>query len=78
VQVVKNSTNSPPTKLITVSEAAEILAVSSSFVYLLIKRREIPSVSMGRAKRLRRKDIEDYIGANTSASSIENIDYNEY
>ena len=42
-------------------EVAEILKVSRSFVYLLMKRGDIPTVRIGNAVRVRAKDLERYI-----------------
>ena len=50
-------------ELISVSEAAELLSVSPSFVYLLIQRREISSVKIGRAVRIENAKLFEYVKA---------------
>jgi excisionase family DNA binding protein len=42
-------------------QVAEILHISRSFAYLLMKRGEIPTVRMGNAVRVRPEDLERYI-----------------
>ena len=45
----------------TVKELAELLAVNPMTIYRLIDRGELPVHTIGRAKRFRRSDIEDYL-----------------
>jgi len=73
---MENQLISPTNRLLRVSEVAEILAVSASYVYLLIQRSEIPVVMLGSAKRLRPEDVETYIDGNTRVNAIQHIDYN--
>ena len=40
---------------------AEILCVSRSFAYLLMKRGDIPTVRIGNAIRVRATDLENFI-----------------
>ena len=49
------------TKLLKSDEVAEILKVSRSFAYLLMKRGDIPTVRIGSAVRVRYEDLEWYI-----------------
>jgi excisionase family DNA binding protein len=44
--------------LLTVSEAAELLRCSRATVYGLIDRKELPSVRVSNAIRVRRADLE--------------------
>jgi excisionase family DNA binding protein len=48
-------------QLLKSDEVAEILHVSRSFAYLLMKRGDIPSVHIGTAVRVRPGDLERYI-----------------
>ncbi len=47
--------------LLTVREAANVLGISRTAIYLLLQRGEIPSVKIGRSRRIKRKDIESYV-----------------
>ena len=47
--------------LLTVREAADVLGISRTAIYLLLQRGEIPSVKIGRSRRIKRKDIESYV-----------------
>lgn len=47
--------------LLTVREAAEVLGISRTAIYLLLQRGEIPSVKIGRSRRITRQEIERYV-----------------
>ena len=47
--------------LLTISEAAEYLAVSASTLYGWVFQRRIPFVKVGRALRFVRADLEKYV-----------------
>jgi len=51
-------------KMLNVNDVAEILQVSSSHAYALIRRGEIPSIHIGRSIRVRPADLEEYLVAN--------------
>ena len=53
-------------QLLKAVEIAAILNVSRSFVYRLMSEREIPTVNIGSAKRVRREDLNAFILANLS------------
>jgi excisionase family DNA binding protein len=48
-------------RLLNIREVAEILHVSRSLVYLLLKCGDIPTVRIGRMIRVRPEDLERYI-----------------
>ncbi len=51
--------------LLRAEQAAEILNISKSFLYGLIKKRLIPVVRVGgRSVRIRREDLDEFILAN--------------
>jgi excisionase family DNA binding protein len=50
--------------LLTAEQVAEILQISRSFAYALMRRGEIPTVRMGRSVRVRPQDLEKYIESN--------------
>ena len=47
--------------LVTVEEAAQRLAVSRSYLYLLLRRGVLPSVTIGRARRVAVADLEVFV-----------------
>ena len=53
-------------QLLKSEEVAKILHVSRSFVYLLMKRGDIPAVHVGSAVRVRPEDLERYINSNAT------------
>ena len=54
-------TNPTPSILLTPAEAATALAIGRSFLYELIADGTIPSVKIGRSRRIRRTDLEAYV-----------------
>lgn len=52
-----------PTKklLLTLSEACLALAISRSKLYDLLNSGDLPSVHIGRSRRVRVRDIEDFV-----------------
>ena len=48
-------------------EVAEILNISKSMAYRLMQTQALPTVSIGKAKRVRPKDLETYIQQNLSS-----------
>jgi len=51
-------------QLMKAEEVAKFLNVSRSFVYRLIQKGVIPSVCLGKARRVRPHDLEDFIEQN--------------
>ena len=47
--------------LVTVSEAAALLGVGRSFAYELVQRGDLPSVKLGRARRVPVAEVRRYI-----------------
>jgi len=54
-------------RLLTVQDAAQMLAVSVSTLYGWVWQRKIPFVKMGRALRFSLDDLEKFIEANRTA-----------
>jgi len=50
--------------LMTVREAAHLLSVSECTVYTMAGRGEIPSVTIGKARRFKLSDLEQFIEMN--------------
>ena len=55
--------------LLKVAEVAQILNVSDSHVYRLIKSGELPSVRMGRSLRVKPADLDEYISNKTQGGT---------
>lgn len=49
------------TRLVTVVQASEIVGLSRSKLYELLASRELPSVRIGRARRIDLRDLERFI-----------------
>lgn len=49
------------TRLITIVQAAEIIGLSRSKLYELLASRELPSVRIGRARRIDLADLDRFI-----------------
>jgi excisionase family DNA binding protein len=56
-----NQEFSPTKLLLTVTEASEVLAISRSKLYELLNSGLLPSVHIGRSRRIRMKDVEDFV-----------------
>ena len=54
----------------TVKEVAEIIRISCSTVYNLIKTDELNAVQIGRAVRVRKSDLDEYIRNNSTNHKI--------
>lgn len=54
---------SHPKLLLTVEEAAEELSIGRSLMYELVLRRELPSVKIGRCRRISRQDLEGFVAS---------------
>jgi excisionase family DNA binding protein len=51
-----------PTKLLlTITEACQILAISRSKFYDLLNSGHLPSVHIGRSRRIRMTDLEEFV-----------------
>lgn len=51
-------------KLLRSEEVAEILNISESLAYKLMKNGDIPTVRFGRSVRVRPQDLEEFIRSN--------------
>lgn len=49
-------------KLLTRTEVQEILRISQSKIYRLIREKKIPSIRVGKTYRIRRSDLDEYLG----------------
>jgi excisionase family DNA binding protein len=47
--------------LLTITEASQVLAISRSKLYELLNSGNLPSVHIGRSRRIRVKDLEDFV-----------------
>ena len=55
-----------PLEALTVMEVAELLHVSRPTVEKHIKTGELPSITIGRCRRIRRMDLEDFLDRRTA------------
>ena len=65
-EVVEHETRSdrvlaPMKLLLTITEASQVLAISRSKLYELLNSGNLPSVHIGRSRRIRMKDIEEFV-----------------
>jgi excisionase family DNA binding protein len=51
--------------LLKATDVAEILKISRAMAYTLMQRGEIPTVRIGKARRVRPEDLIKYIESNT-------------
>ncbi len=57
--------------LLTISEAAYRLGMGRSFVYELVMRGEIPSIRLGRARRIPLASLEQFVASRLKAFEAE-------
>ncbi len=55
--------------LLKAADVAVILNISKSMAYRLMQTREIPTVCIGNAKRVRPVDLHNYISTNLTAAN---------
>jgi excisionase family DNA binding protein len=58
---VHTTRNNEARKLMSPEEVAEYLGCGRTFAFELLKTGEIPSLKLGRLRRVRRVDVDDYI-----------------
>jgi excisionase family DNA binding protein len=58
--------------LLNAREAAELLGIGPGLVYKMVKRREIPRVTLGNRVLVPRRELEEWI-AKQAASSMDQI-----
>jgi excisionase family DNA binding protein len=54
--------------LLTITEAAFLLGMGRSFVYELVKSGELPSIKLGRARRIPASALEAFIASRLTSS----------
>ena len=47
--------------LLTPSEAADLLGLSKSYIYELLASNALPSITIGRARRIPRRALEEFV-----------------
>jgi excisionase family DNA binding protein len=60
-ELVRQRNHPVPMLLLTVPEAGRALAISRSKIYDLLNSGDLPSVHIGRSRRVRMTDIEDFV-----------------
>jgi excisionase family DNA binding protein len=66
IEVVEHETRShrglaPMKLLLTITEASQVLAISRSKFYGLLNSGHLPSVHIGRSRRIRMTDLEEFV-----------------
>ena len=57
------------TKLLKSDDIAQLLGVSKSFAYKLIRLGVLPSIRMGRSVRVRQEDLDQFIVTNVKSGN---------
>ena len=60
-------------KLLTVAEAAQILGLGRSTVYLLVMREQLPSIKLGRSRRVPTRVLDAFIEQQLQEQKVETI-----
>jgi len=55
-----------PESLLKADEVAQVLGVSRSKAYMMMRRREIPTITIGKNVRVSKEDLQAYIEQNRS------------
>ena len=64
------ATETPPIRLLRAEEVAKMLACSKWFVYALAKRKELPSISIGRTVRFDPKDVVEFVNQHRQRKAV--------
>jgi excisionase family DNA binding protein len=59
--IVRGSKDLPVKLLLTTDEACRVLAISRSKLYELLGSGNLPSVRIGRSRRIRMRDLEEFV-----------------
>jgi excisionase family DNA binding protein len=59
--------------LLTVEKTAEILGVSISFVYKLVRGKQLTAVKIGTAVRIRQNDIDEFVTKNLTVVEMKKL-----
>lgn len=62
----KSTETSPPTRLGSIHESAEKLNLTDKGLRAMVARRELPSVKVGRLRKIPLEAIDDYIAKHTT------------
>jgi excisionase family DNA binding protein len=60
--------------LLTPKEAAKALGLSQSYIYELLASEALPSITIGRTRRIPRRALEDFV----EARAAEQVGYNPH
>lgn len=58
------------TNLVTVDKAAEVLGISASFVYKLVRTKRLVGVKIGTSVRIRLHDLDEFISQNLTSNDV--------
>ena len=60
-------------KLLTAVEVSQLLGISRSKAYLLMRQREIPAITLGKNVRVKIEDLEEYIQSHRTSNGGKNV-----
>ena len=63
---ITNKFDQMPTRLLNSKDVAEVLRISSSKVYKLMRCGELPAVHIGKSIRVKPEDLKTFIAENTT------------
>ena len=63
-------------KLLRPEEVAELLNISKSYIYKLLRLRSVPAIRIGRSIRIRPEDLEKFIRKNAQTENESEFDTN--
>ena len=61
------------TDLITVETAAQMMAVSPSYLYKLVRTKQLPAVKIGTSVRIRPEDLDIFIKSKLTMMGLEEV-----
>ena len=59
--IARHRHDAPTKLLLTITEACQVLAISRSKFYDLLSSGHLPSVHIGRSRRIRMTDLEEFV-----------------
>jgi excisionase family DNA binding protein len=59
--------------LMTVDKAAQVMAVSPSYVYKLVRSKQLPAVKIGTSVRIRPGDLESFIASKLTMLGTDDV-----
>ena len=64
------ATDTPPIRLLRAEEVAKMPRCSKWFIYTLAKRKELPSISIGRTVRFDPRDVVEFVNRHRQGKPV--------